>query len=226
MPGLTFICSSNDDEVLNRNLLASPCLAAEGVQVLVQRGYLNTAAAYNRAILEAAHDIVCLVQPAVYLPEGWEDALHAQIAAVERMDRDWAVLGVAGAALAGDAKQVVGHYREGDQEFGSPDGLPAEVDSLDDLLLVCRREHALFDEWMPNPSLLGTEFCLRNRREGRRCYAIDAYCRHNPAGDRSRLPLDYLLSCGYLYARYPDMLPIAATRVTIQQVQGICLLTA
>jgi hypothetical protein len=226
MAGLTLICSSNDDEVLNKNLLLSPCLARDHVQCLVQRGYLNTASAYNKAVLAAEHDLICFVQPDVLLPEGWDEALAAQVAAVERMDREWAVLGIAGALIEGETKRVMGHYRESGEEFGSADGLPAEVQSVDDLLIVCRRETALFDEWMPNPSLVGTELCLRMRREERRCYAIDAYCHHNPSGDRAKLPLDYLLSCGYLYARYPDMLPIVATRVTIQQIQGVCALTA
>lgn len=226
MAGLTIVCVTHDQETVNKNLLASPCLANPGIQCLVLTGYPNVAAAYNAAVLHAEHDLLCFVQPEVVLPAGWDEAIVAQAARVSEIDPDWAVLGVLGAARRGDEKHYLGHLREGGAEVGSAEGLPAEVDALDDTLLVCRQGDASFDEWMPNPSLLGTELCLRMRQEGRRCYAVDAYLHCNAPADANRLPLDYLVSCGYLYARYSEMLPILAPRVTIQRLNGVCVLTA
>jgi hypothetical protein len=226
MPELTIVCSANDEEVLGKNLLASPCLADEGIQFLVMRGYLSTAAAYNAAALHAKHDLVCFVRPEVHLPEGWDTAFADQMARLNEFDPDWAVAGLLGVALREDAKHYLGHVREREEDFGSAEGLPAEVDSLDDMVLICRREDAVFDEWMPNGFLLGTELCLRMRESGRRCYAINAYAHHNASPEQTRLSLDYLVSCGYLYARYGEMLPILATRVTIQRLNGVCVLSA
>lgn len=226
MAELTIICAGGDDDTRNNNLLASPCLAEPGVQCLVITGYRSVAAAYNDAVEHAQHELLCFAQPDVHLPEGWDKALVEQIRRVEEIDPDWALAGALGAARLGDEKHYVGHFREGAEDFGSGEGLPAEVESLDDMLVVCRRGDAAFDEGMPNHHLLATELCLRMRGAGRRCYAVDAYFHHNTPPNAERLPLDYLVSCGYLYGRYPDMLPILAPRVTIQRIDGVCVLSA
>lgn len=226
MQGITFITSSNHDEVLQRHFLLSPCLAEPNVECLVQKGLLNTAAAYNAAAAQARHDLVCFVDPDLYLEEAWLERFFAGLEAVQHGDPDWACLGISGALRSQDAKLLVGHFSEGDEVFGPTAPLPIAVDGVDDMLVVCRRDDAHFDEWMPNGNLLATEFCLRMRRDGRQCYVIDAPCKRRRDASRGKLPLDYLLSCGYLYARYPDMLPILASRVTIQQSQGVCILTA
>lgn len=211
---------------MQRHFLLSPCLAEPNVECLVQKGLLNTAAAYNAAVAQARHDLVCFVHPEVCLEGAWLEGFFNGLDAVEGLDPQWACVGISGALRSDDAKLLVGHFCEGDEVFGPTEPLPIAVDSLDDMLLVCRRDDAHFDEWMPNANLLATEFCLRMRRDGRHCYVIDAPCRRRHDTSRSKLPLDYLLSCGYLYARYPDMLPILASRVTIQQSQGVCILTA
>ncbi len=224
--GITLICAGADEEVRRKNLLLSPCLANDGIELLVQTGYANRALAYNRAAEQARHELVCCVREDVYLPPGWDTALLEQVDRVTELDAEWALLGPAGVVRHGNEKHYRGHLRESGEAFGPEGDLPEEVEALDDFYVVYRRGDVQFDEGMPNHHLLATEACLRVRGAGRRCYAVDAACHANPAQDPNKLSLDLLVACGYLYGRYPDRLPILAPRVTIQRSNGVCVLSA
>ncbi len=217
----SIICASHDKTVLEENLLASPCIQGGNCDCIVQQGFANIPQAYNEAAKQAHNDLLCFVHHDVTLPEGWETRLLEQVARMEEIDPDWAVLGCAGAVLRDGEKRWLGHLYDRCHVFGQPEGLPAEVDTLDELLLVCRKKDARFDEGMPNYHLFGAELCLRMRKQGRKCYAIDAYCNHN-SGNWS-LKADFAVGAGYLYAKYADMLPIATTCATIHRQDGICV---
>lgn len=223
--GLTIVCASNDRAVLEANLLRSPCIARQAVPCIVETGYANVPTAYNHAAAEARTDLLCFAHQDVFLPEGWVEALVGQVGLVAERDPDWGVLGSAGVVIRDNTKEWVGHALDGGDAFGKPEGLPAEADTLDEMLLVCRKQDAAFDEMMPSHHLFGAELCLRLRREGRRSYAIDAYCEHHSTQPRNQLPPEFVLSCGYLYAKFADVLPIVTTCVTIQRVNGVCSLS-
>jgi len=225
MGEFTIICASNDDEMLNQCLLRSPCIARGAYECIVQKGFANVPAAYNQAVRHAGTDLLCFVHQDVFLPEGWDEAFLRQVERVERMDPSWALVGCAGTLVCDQVKQWAGHIDDRGIPFGAAEGLPVQVESLDELLIACRRADAEFDEGMPNYHLFATELCLRRRREGRRVYAIDAFCHHNSRLRRDGIPGPFALGCGYLYAKYPDMLPIVATSVTIQRIDGVCVLS-
>ena len=219
---LTIICACNNREILNTNLMTSPCLADGSCEFIVQEGYRNVPQAYNEGIARASHDLLCFLHQDVILPAGWPETLLGQVASVEAQDPDWGVLGCFGARIRENRKSLIGHVYDGCTLLGGPEGLPAEMDTLDELALICRKPDAHFDEGLPNYHLLGAELCLRLRRAGRKAYAIDAYCHHNSA--RRRLNAEFATGCGYLYAKYADMLPIATTCVTIVRDEGVCTL--
>lgn len=217
----TVVCAANDREVLQENLLASPCIAQGRCACIVQEGYRNVPRAYNQAAAQVSGGLVCFVHQDVRLPKGWGQAMLEQLVLVEEQDPAWGMVGCAGAAIREEKKDLLGYVYDGCTVFGGPEGLPAPVDTLDELALICRKQDAVFDEGMPNYHLFGAELCLRLRRDGRRVYAINAYCHHN--SPRQRLTAEFAAGCGYLYAKYPDMLPIATTCVTIARVDGVCV---
>ena len=220
---LAIVTASHDAEILGDNLLSSPCIATGEIEVLVQTDRLNVPAAYNEAAQLLEADILCFLHHDVVLPESWAQDVIEQVARVEALDPDWGVLGCIGVTIRNEDKYWVGNVYDRCRQLGETDNLPAVVDSLDELALICRKEDAVFDEYMPNHHLFGTEICLRMRRQGRQCYAINAYCHHNSR--TSTLDASFAVSAGYLYGKYSEMLPIASTCVTVQRRDGVCVLT-
>ena len=220
---LAIITASHDAQILSDNLLSSPCIATGDIEVVIQTDRLNVPTAYNEAAQLLEADILCFLHHDVVLPESWADDVLQQVARVEEIDPKWGVLGCIGVTTRDEGKYWVGNVYDRCRQLGETENLPAVVDSLDELAIICRKEDALFDEFMPNHHLFGTEFCLRMRRDKRKCYAINAYCHHNSS--TNRLDADFAISAGYLYGKYPEMLPIASTCATIQRRDGVCMLT-
>lgn len=218
---LTIICASNDDETLEENLLESPCIADGKVECIIQKGFSNVPLAYNQAMGQASNDLIAFLHHDVRLPEGWESKVLEQIEKVATIDPNWAIAGCAGAVLRGQDKFWLGNIFDRASQFGNDEPLPALVDTLDELSLICRKADALFDEAMPSHHLFGAELCLRHRKKGRKCYAINAYLHHNSFQDRYYLDATFAISCGYIYANYRDLMPIATTCVTIHQRDGV-----
>ena len=218
---LTIICASNDDETLEENLLSSPCIAESKVECIVQKDFCNVPFAYNEAVKEASNDLIAFLHHDVRLPEGWEEKAFEQIDKISGLDPDWAVAGCAGAILRCREKFWLGNIFDRTTQFGEDEELPAVVDTLDELSLICRKPDAQFDEDMPSYHLFGTELCLRHRKNGRQCYAIDAYLHHNSPHAKRKLDASFAVCCGYIYCKYMDMMPIAATCVTIHKKDGV-----
>ncbi len=225
MMNFTIICASHDRNVLDENLLRSPCIRQRRCECTIVENTSNVSVAYNKAASDASTELVCFVHHDVYLPEGWDTTLLEQVEQVKREDSQWALLGCAGVYVKEKTKYWAGHLDDRGAAFDHREGLPRVVDTLDEVVLVCRRNDAAFDEWMPNHHLYATELCLRRRREGRRVYAVDAYCHHLSRQSRARLPWGFALSAGYLYGKYPEMLPIVTTCATIQRINGVCVLS-
>lgn len=217
----TIICASHDEAILRENLLASPCVARDECELILQAGYKNLPMAYNDAAERASNDLLCFLHHDVNLKEDWPAMLMEQVEKVNAIDSDWAVLGCAGVAEVDGVKVNRGHCYDRSNLFGSPEGLPAPVNSLDEFALIGRKADMVFDEGMPNHHLFATELCLRHRQAGRKSYAIDAYCHHN--SNTRRLDAGFATAAGYLYAKYPELLPIHATCVTIARVDGVCV---
>jgi len=157
---ISFVCATNDDEVLNDNLLASEVVKRN--EVILQRGYKNIPQAYNEA--KPKGELVVYIHQDVWLPPDWK---------IPEM-KDWDVLGVAGVIKNGEYKDRIkkGWVRDRGKDWGSPEGLPARVDTLDELLLITKGD-IKFDENLKF-HFYGADICL-----GRRAYAINAYCHHN-----------------------------------------------
>jgi len=203
---LTIICACNDADSLRKNLLASPIIGR--CQLIRQYGYTNVPKAYNYAMQSADGDVLVFVHQDVLLPERFETDLLAALSD-HRID-NWGVLGVAGRGAGG----IRGWVDDRGKVFGQEEGLPAEVQTLDELLLIVKRGTFTFDENIPNHHLIGTDLCLQAIAAGKQNYAIRAFCHHNS----KTVDLDpaFWVSAEYIVKKWPQYKPISNTSVVLK----------
>lgn len=203
---ICIVVASNSDEVLNRNLLASPLVAA-GVPVEVVRGAPSAAVAYNRGLDATVAPLVIFAHQDVYLPAGWEARLARALAAVEARDPDWALIGPYGVRAGGGH---VGHVWSTSlgRALGETPAEPQPVESFDELLLVMRRDAGLrFDEALPLWHLYGTDIVQAARAAGRGAHVADLACVHND-GFHGRLGADFGAAYDFLRRKWAARLPV------------------
>lgn len=210
----SLLTAANDQSVLERCLLASPC-ATSASEILVLRGFRSAGAAYNQGLADARSDVCVLAHQDVYLPAAWDEKLDVAIGRLTETDARWAVLGVFGICRA--LAKPVGHlYCTGLRRcVGRSFDEPVEVRSLDEVVLVVRRSAAVrFDEQLPGFHMYGTDICLTAHKQGMHCYAISAFCIHNTEG-RILLPLSFWRAYWYMRRKWWDHLPIRTPCVKI-----------
>jgi hypothetical protein len=200
---IEFVVASHDHDVFKKNILSSS--AYSQFVFTVKRGFNNISQAYNSAQPREGN-IVIYMHHDVFLPDTFADDLEK---ALERVPGDWGVLGVAGVKLIDGQKKIHGHISDRGKEWGSPWLLPAEVDTLDELLLITRGD-LKFDEQF-DLHFYGADLCMQAKLQGLKCYAISAYCEHNSGlgfGERT----DVFRECERKFReKYIDHLPIATT---------------
>src|SRR5512136_1863309 len=117
----SIVCASNNREVLATNLLASPGIA--GHDLHIQTGYSNVCRAYNAAMPKLVEDTVIFIHQDVYLPKTFFPQLTHALKGLK--EQEWGVLGVAGRK----GPVYAGNILDRGSIWGSPEGLPAEVDT-------------------------------------------------------------------------------------------------
>lgn len=203
---IEFVTASHNEAILHGNLKRSPLFHSFS-SIQVMRGFNNIPQAYNETA--PITNFIGYVHHDVYFPSSFEGELITALTLMEGIDKNWGVLGVAGVRLVNGEKKSIGHILDRGREWGSPKSLPAEVDTLDELLLITHGD-LQFDEQF-DLHFYGADICMQARLQGRKCYAISAYCHHNsglPLGHRSQSFKD----CEAKFrAKYIDHLPIATT---------------
>ena len=201
--------------ILGENLLRSSAFLSGKYQFIFQRGYHNVPKAYNDAWDKAEADLLVFLHQDVFLPDEWvENLIHS----IKILDKEsWGVLGVAGVTLAGDVQEYFGHIRQNEWEWeGNLGRLPARVDTLDELLLIAKRELSLrFDEKIPMAHFYGADLCLQASSCGFLCFAIEAYCHHNTIGSANSN--SFRLAEDYMRKKWKDRLPFATTCVIVKK---------
>ncbi len=201
---IEYVTASHDDVVLHGQLMRSPVFQSGDSFLTVRKGFTNIATAYNT--VAPITELVCYLHHDVYLPADFEKNLFK---ALERLPDDWGVIGVAGVKLVDGKKQIHGHISDRGNEWGSPWNLPAEVDTLDEMLLITKGQ-LIFDEQF-SQDFYGADLCMQARKMGQKCYAISAYCEHNssrPPGGRT----DEFYKCQERFKdKWSAYLPVATT---------------
>ena len=204
------ICCTNDEEILNQNLLKSSFVNKH--KLTLKKGYTNICKAYNEALNDTAADILVFVHQDVFLPDTFEQ--HLNKAFEDLKFTDWGVLGVAGKTNEG---YLVAHVRHSEDNFqielGSYIHTPIEVQTIDELILITKN-NVRFDENMTSNHLFGTDLCLQMLDKGIKNYIIEAYCNHNTRNTPSRIDT-FEQAKQYIEEKWKHIRPIHTTCTSI-----------
>ncbi len=198
----------NSIDILNSCLLRSPDIASGVLPLKTYEGYRTAASALNAGLDESSAPIIIFVHQDVYLPKSWLTRLAEQIDLVEQTSPDWSVMGMLGRKVTGEIAGRVWSSGIG-REIGRPNvPLPAEVVTLDELVLILRRDSGLrFDEGLPGFHLYGADIICQGRTRQMPAFAIDAPVIHH---DKPVGPLhgSYATAYKYMQRKWWDSLPV------------------
>lgn len=203
---LTFVVCVNDDAQLEANLLSSPCLAPGNPhELLVFRHCASAAEGLNAGIEQARNDLVVLVHQDVYLPKGWPARMVSQWHQAKRSPGDVGIGGLFGIGDRHVPFDSVGKlvHRERLLSSGS---LPADVDGLDEVLMVVPRNTTVRFDATLGWDLYGTDAALQAHQQGLRVVVLDAPCHHNTL--TNRVPTHYRDSERALARKWQHLLPL------------------
>lgn len=207
---IQFIAASHNEDILKNNLLKSILFA--DYKLIIQRGFDNVSKAYNQAPITG--NIIVYLHHDIYLPGDFYSNLQSSIQAVNKIDNNWGVLGLAGVKLIDGKREIFGNINDRGRQWGNPDNLPAEVDTLDELVLVTHGDF-VFDENLPT-DFYGADICLQSKLQGRKNYAVNAYCYHNSTRAFGGRTESFYECEKYFKEKWKNELPIATTCAIIQ----------
>lgn len=175
----TVVAAVNNRETLAKCLMRSPDISGGNLRVKTYENYSSASLALNDGLVECSAPIVIFVHQDVYLPKLWLSKLIDQIDLVEQTSSRWSVLGVSGRENSGALVGRVWDTGLG-REIGKGGFSPTEVVTLDELLLVLRRDSKLkFDTGLPGFHLYGADLVMQGRLRGMPAFAVDAPVVHN-----------------------------------------------
>ncbi|MGA2522370.1 MAG: glycosyltransferase, partial [Acidimicrobiales bacterium] len=203
---VTFVACVNDDEQLAANLARSPCLGGDGPhELLVFRGCASAAEGLNGGLARARGAFVVFVHQDVYIPEGWPARMVSQWRLAESGGSPIGIAGVFGVLDRTVPFDAIGRVVHRDRLLAHRT-LPADVDGLDELLMVVPRDTALRVDPELGWHLYGTDLALQARQRGLRVVVLDAPCHHNSL--TGRVPSHYRHSERVMARKWQKMLPI------------------
>lgn len=208
--GLTIVAAVNNPIACRQYLQSSSVLSGgHPHQLLLQQGFTSAAAAYNAALDEAEHDVVVFVHQDVVLPQTFTHDLDTAIAAAPP---NWGILGVYGAdAARRDLGRV---WTQGLGSHGQPLLRLTPAETLDELVLIVRKDGGLRFDSELGFHLYGADLCLQARARGLGVFVFQSECRHY-TNLQKRNAKAYAESACYLQAKWPQQLPIRTVCSTI-----------
>jgi hypothetical protein len=210
---ITFVVAVNREDILEKNFLASPCLLGPHPhQIILQKNFSSAALAYNDAIDKSANDLIVFCHQDMFFPEQWISQLQRTLEHLDAQDPEWGVLGCSGVTRDGDYRGHV--YSSGVGIIGVPSE-PAEVQTLDEIVLILRKSSGLrFDEELRHFHLYGADICLRAAQRNMKSYAISVFCVHNTYQSYN-LPKEFFDCCQHVRRVWKKSLPIQTTCIRI-----------
>jgi hypothetical protein len=220
----SFVTCLSSREIFGANLRTSPCLGPGTVhEVITFPNSASAADGLNAGFSIAKHEWLVLVHQDVFLPDGWDGCLANQLREAEQR---FGPIGVAGVYGVGQviapadrsqplAAQRIGWVIDRARELRDGPELPARVATLDELLLVVRRDSGLRFDPTLGFHLYGADICLQARERGLAVVALGALCHHN---SRSvGLPEAFFASAEVFARKWSHRLPVATPCVIIDR---------
>jgi hypothetical protein len=220
----SFVACVSNRPALKRNLLASPCLGAGSRhEVILIKNCPSAAAGLNFGLETAKCEWVVCVHQDDYLPKGWDRCLARQLLEAERR---FGPVGVAGVYGVGEVESPrsprlpLGATRIGwvvDRNRVLRDGtdLPTRVATLDELLLVVRRDTTMRFDSDVGFHRYGADICMQARERGLAVVALEALCHHNSAS--VGLPDAFFASAEVFARKWRHRLPVATPCAVIDR---------
>jgi SAM-dependent methyltransferase len=177
---LSFIVCVNNEEVLNANLLSSPCFApGSRHEVLTVRNASSAAQGFDLAIQRARHPLVVYLHQDMYLPLGWPARFVRAYRKAEHLYGPLGVAGVCGVILKDNKVFLHAHVVDRHRIIDRRQGLPALIDTLDEVVLAVPRNTPFRFDPALGYHFYGADICLSARKAGLPSVVIDALCFHN-----------------------------------------------
>jgi hypothetical protein len=185
---LSFVACVSDSSILEANLLRSPCLNDCSPNEMIAVSICPSAAdGLNIGIARSETEWVVSVHQDVWLPAGWDRCVVEQLNEAERR---FGPIGVAGVYGVGEViapsdptqppgAERIGWVRDRGRMLRDGPGLPAQVATLDELLLIVRRDSGMRFDPALGFHLYGADICLQARERGLAVVALEALCHHN-----------------------------------------------
>ena len=206
---LAIVAAVNRPQVLAENLALSPMVKSGGVELIVESDHATPGLAYNAGLDRTNAEVVIFAHQDVYLPADWERQLREAMRWLNEQDPNWAVLGPTGRGIDNQRDTMYGRVwsRGIYREIGEPINQPIKSSSLDEMVLVLRRNSGLrFDPALPSYHLYGTDIILEAQRQGYHSYVIPNPAVHNSEPVR-RLDQSYGRAYHYMKRKWPEHLP-------------------
>jgi hypothetical protein len=204
------IAAVDNAPILEACLKRSPDVASGRIPLITIQNARSMADAYNQALTRTTRTICIFAHQDVYLPAGWADRAIARLNGLSERDPTWQVAGPYG--VRGDGRHVGRVWDVTLQrEIGAADFEPTPIVSLDELVLIVRRDDGFrFDDRLPHFHLYGTDVVQSALARGRSAYVVELPVVHN---NRPIASLRGGYQRAYRYARkkWAAKLPIPTT---------------
>jgi Glycosyltransferase like family len=221
---LTFVCCVSSGRELRTKLIASACLGPSSPHgVMLVKNCSSAAEGLNLGLERAASEWVVCVHQDVLLPERWDRLLLLQLREAEQRFGPVGVAGVYGVGHCRDfgldgnslGAQRIGWVVDRGRVLRDGPELPADVATLDELLLVVRRDTPLRFDPALGFHLYGADICLQAAERGLAVVAIGALCHHN---SRSvGLPEAFFKSAAIFARKWAHRLPVVTPCLIIDR---------
>ena len=204
------IAAVDNDRILAECLAASPDVASGALPLTVIRGAGSMAEAYNAGLAQTEAAICLFAHQDVYLPAGFLDRAADRMNSLESDAPEWMVAGPYGVRKDGSHIGRVWDVNMG-RELGERGFAPTSVESLDELLLILKRQPGcVFDPALPHFHLYGTDLVQTAWATGHSAWAVELPVVHNNR-PYSSFGAGYVAGYKYVRRKWRRRLPLFTT---------------
>ncbi|MGI9102756.1 MAG: glycosyltransferase [Terriglobales bacterium] len=209
MSAITFVVHVGEgfQQEYDRYFQSSPLFAGDhGFQIIIQRGFSTAGSAFNEAIEKSVNDVIVVSHLDVVFPAMWAQRFLGKLTELEASCSKVGVVGCIGMTPDG---QPAGHVYRHDREFFPHTPLPAQVETLDGLLVCLRKSSGLrFDPALPSFFVHAIDLCLQASQAGLINFAVDAPCFHQGKNKQGLKPRESFTSLVSLVEKWKHTLPV------------------